>query len=73
VSDLTLDDFDYVLPPELIAQSPAADRTASRLLHLDAQGGLHDRQFTDLIGLLRPNDLLVFNNTKVLPARLFGF
>ena len=72
VSDLTLDDFDYVLPPELIAQSPAADRTASRLLHLDAQGGLHDRQFTDLIGLLRPNDLLVFNDTRVIKARLFG-
>lgn len=72
MSDLTLDDFDYVLPPELIAQSPAADRTASRLLHLDAQGGLHDRQFTDLIGLLRPNDLLVFNDTRVIKARLFG-
>jgi S-adenosylmethionine:tRNA ribosyltransferase-isomerase len=72
VSDLTLDDFDYVLPPELIAQSPAADRTASRLLHLDAQGGLHDRQFTDLIGLLRPHDLLVFNDTRVIKARLFG-
>ncbi|GGX30306.1 S-adenosylmethionine:tRNA ribosyltransferase-isomerase [Pigmentiphaga litoralis] len=72
MSDLTLDDFDYVLPPELIAQSPAADRTASRLLHLDAQGGLHDRQFTDLIGLLRPHDLLVFNDTRVIKARLFG-
>ncbi|WP_420227479.1 tRNA preQ1(34) S-adenosylmethionine ribosyltransferase-isomerase QueA [Pigmentiphaga litoralis] len=72
MSDLTLDDFDYVLPPELIAQSPAADRTASRLLHLDAQGGLHDRRFTDLIDLLRPNDLLVFNDTRVIKARLFG-
>lgn len=72
VPDLTLDDFDYELPPELIAQTPAADRTASRLLHLDAQGGLHDRRFADLPGLLRPNDLLVFNDTRVIKARLFG-
>jgi S-adenosylmethionine:tRNA ribosyltransferase-isomerase len=72
VSELSLDDFDYVLPPELIAQSPAADRTASRLLHLDAQGELHDRQFADLGALLRPGDLLVFNDTRVIKARLFG-
>lgn len=72
MSGLTLDDFDYVLPPELIAQSPAADRTASRLLHLDAEGALHDRAFTDLAGLLRPHDLLVFNDTRVIKARLFG-
>mgnify|MGYP001025616533 FL=1 len=72
VPDLTLDDFDYELPPELIAQTPAADRPASRLLHLDAQGGLHDRRFADLPGLLRPNDLLVFNDTRVIKARLFG-
>ena len=69
---LTLDDFDYALPPELIAQAPAATRTASRLLHLDAVGGLHDRQFADLPTLLRPHDLLVFNDTRVIKARLFG-
>ncbi|MDX3906772.1 MAG: tRNA preQ1(34) S-adenosylmethionine ribosyltransferase-isomerase QueA [Pigmentiphaga sp.] len=72
MSELTLDDFDYHLPPELIAQTPAAHRTASRLLHLDAQGGLHDRGFADLPTLLRPNDLLVFNDTRVIKARLFG-
>jgi S-adenosylmethionine:tRNA ribosyltransferase-isomerase len=72
VPELTLDDFDYALPPELIAQTPAADRTASRLLHLDARGDLHDRRFADLPGLLRPNDLLIFNDTRVIKARLFG-
>ncbi|MCK9509039.1 MAG: tRNA preQ1(34) S-adenosylmethionine ribosyltransferase-isomerase QueA, partial [Pigmentiphaga sp.] len=60
------------LPPELIAQAPAPERTASRLLHLDAQSALHDRQFADLPALLRPDDLLVFNNTRVIKARLFG-
>ncbi|NYT58919.1 tRNA preQ1(34) S-adenosylmethionine ribosyltransferase-isomerase QueA [Alcaligenaceae bacterium] len=70
--DLELSQFDYELPPELIAQSPAARRTGSRLLHLDQQAGLHDRQFVDLPQLLRPNDLLVFNNTRVIKARLLG-
>jgi len=66
-------DFDYHLPEELIAQQPLADRAASRLLHLDrGQELLQDRGFRDLPELLRPDDLLVFNNTKVLPARLFG-
>jgi S-adenosylmethionine:tRNA ribosyltransferase-isomerase len=72
VPELTLDDFDYTLPPELIAQAPAAERTASRLLHLDAQGALHDRGFADLPGLLRAGDLLIFNDTRVIKARLFG-
>ncbi len=70
--DLELSQFDYELPPELIAQSPAARRTGSRLLHLDSHAGLHDRQFVDLPQLLRPNDLLVFNNTRVIKARLLG-
>ncbi|MDS1140655.1 tRNA preQ1(34) S-adenosylmethionine ribosyltransferase-isomerase QueA [Pusillimonas sp. SM2304] len=70
--DLELSQFNYELPHELIAQSPAARRTQSRLLHLDRQGGLHDRQFTDLLQLLRPQDLLVFNNTRVIKARLLG-
>uniref|UniRef100_UPI0028AEE34E S-adenosylmethionine:tRNA ribosyltransferase-isomerase n=1 Tax=Achromobacter animicus TaxID=1389935 RepID=UPI0028AEE34E len=68
----TVSDFDYELPPELIAQTPAAERTGSRLLHLDAASQLHDRQFADLTSLLRPNDLLVFNDTRVIKARLPG-
>jgi S-adenosylmethionine:tRNA ribosyltransferase-isomerase len=63
-------DFDYSLPPELIAQQPLAERTASRLLVIgDATS---DRMFTDLPGLLEPGDLLVFNDTRVVPARLRG-
>lgn len=69
---LHLSQFDYHLPPELIAQEPAASRAASRLLHLDAEGQLHDRQFVDLSHILRPNDLLVFNDTRVIKARLHG-
>jgi S-adenosylmethionine:tRNA ribosyltransferase-isomerase len=68
---LTLDDFDFNLPDELIAQHPAADRTASRLLHVKP-GALHDRRFSELPELVRPGDLLVFNDTKVIKARLFG-
>jgi len=67
---LTVSDFDYDLPAELIAQAPAAQRGGSRLLHLDSAGDLHDRQFADLAGLLRPGDLLVFNDTRVIKARL---
>lgn len=67
-------DFDYSLPPELIAQYPVTPRTASRLLHLDgANGAIRDRCFTDLPSLLRAGDLLVFNDTRVIPARLFGY
>ena len=68
---LTLDDFDFSLPPELIAQHPTPERSASRLLHLagDAQ---HDRQFAELPQLVEPGDLLVFNDTKVIRARLLG-
>lgn len=65
-------DFDFELPPELIAQFPAAERGASRLLHMDGAGDLHDRQFHDLPTLLRPDDLLVMNDTLVIRARLFG-
>jgi len=68
---LTLDDFDFNLPPELIAQHPATERTASRLLHA-SKGMLHDRQFADLPQLIKPGDLLVFNDTRVIKARLFG-
>lgn len=69
---LLLSDYDYTLPQELIAQTPAARRDASRLLRLDSHSALHDMQFSQLPGLLRPNDLLVFNDTKVIKARLFG-
>ena len=66
-------DFHYDLPVELIAQQPLPDRSASRLLLLDTpHHGLGDRTFRDLPGMLRPGDLLVFNDTRVLPARLFG-
>ncbi|NYT43698.1 tRNA preQ1(34) S-adenosylmethionine ribosyltransferase-isomerase QueA [Alcaligenaceae bacterium] len=70
--DLHLSQFDYELPQELIAQSPAPHRIDSRLLHLDAGGALHDRQFVDLPTLLRKGDLLVFNDTRVIKARLRG-
>ena len=68
---LTVDDFDFPLPPELIAQHPAPERTGSRLLHVS--GLVHvDRRFADLPGLLRAGDLLVFNDTRVIKARFFG-
>jgi S-adenosylmethionine:tRNA ribosyltransferase-isomerase len=64
-------DFSYPLPQELIAQQPLPARTASRLLVLDgADGSMRDLQFTDLPSLLRPDDLLVLNDTRVLPARV---
>ena len=67
----TLSDFDFELPPELIAQHPASERSASRLL--DGRGAQPvDRIFRELPGLLQPGDLLVFNDTKVVKARLFG-
>ena len=67
----TLSDFDFTLPPKLIAQHPPAQRSGSRLLDARATS-LADRQFVDLPGLLLPGDLLVFNDTKVVKARLFG-
>lgn len=67
----TLGDFDFALPPDLIAQHPAAERSASRLL--DGTGNMPvDRSFRDLPSLLQPGDLLVFNDTQVVKARLFG-
>ncbi len=65
-------DFHYELPDELIARYPAAQRSASRLLVVDAAGECHDRLFRALPGELRPGDLLVFNRSRVIPARLFG-
>jgi S-adenosylmethionine:tRNA ribosyltransferase-isomerase len=68
---LTVDDFDFHLPPELIAQHPAVERRGSRLLHICGQR-LADRQFADLPALLKAGDLLVFNDTRVIKARFFG-
>jgi S-adenosylmethionine:tRNA ribosyltransferase-isomerase len=79
---MLVSDFNYDLPPESIAQEPLSDRAGSRLLHLQrgdpgqtAQaptGSWEDRWFRDFPDLLRPDDLLVLNNTKVFPARLYG-
>lgn len=66
-------DFHFELPDELIARHPLAERRASRLLVLDGPSGqLSHRQFPDLLDYLRPGDLMVFNDTRVIPARLFG-
>lgn len=66
--------WQFDLPPELIASRPAATRDSSRLLVIERTGGrIQHRRITDLPDILSPHDLLVFNNTKVLPARLFGF
>ena len=67
----SLSDFDFELPQELIAQLPLPERSASRLLHVDGER-LADRAFTDIVELLAPGDLLVFNDTRVLKARFFG-
>ena len=68
---LSLADFDYDLPPELIAQFPLPERTGSRLLVVDG-GKMEDRRFSEITQLLREGDLLVFNDTRVLHARLHG-
>ncbi|HEY3077029.1 MAG TPA: tRNA preQ1(34) S-adenosylmethionine ribosyltransferase-isomerase QueA [Burkholderiales bacterium] len=69
---MLVSEFDYALPAELIAQHPAAERTASRLLHIDARGALHDRLFAELPGLVDERDTVVLNDTRVVKARLFG-
>ncbi len=70
---MKLSDYHYDLPNELIARYPADERSASRLLCLDRKTGeIEHRVFNNLLDLLLPNDLLVFNNSKVMPARLFG-
>ena len=66
-------DFYYDLPQELIAQDPLTDRSASRLMHLSIKdGGIEHRHFTDILDYLNPGDCLVINDTKVIPARLYG-
>ena len=70
---MKVSDFDYELPEELIAQTPLKDRTASRLLVLDRETKtIEDKHFKDIIDYLKPGDCLVRNNTKVIPARLYG-
>jgi S-adenosylmethionine:tRNA ribosyltransferase-isomerase len=70
---MQVSDFEFELPEHLIAQYPTTERTASRLLHLDAtSGAVSHYHFRDLPSLLAPEDLMVFNNTRVIPARLFG-
>ena len=72
-TELCRQDFQFELPADLIAQYPPVQRSASRLLTLEgSSGALEDRQFTELPHLLRPGDVLVFNDTRVIPARLYG-
>ncbi len=73
---MQLSDFSYALPPELIAQEALENRASSRLLHLDTNtdpATFHDKTFSDIIDLIQQDDLLIFNNTRVIPARLTGF
>lgn len=71
---MLVSDFDFPLPPDLIAERPAVPRDAARLLHYRADTGLDPKAWVvrDLPLLLRPNDILIFNDTRVIPARLFG-
>ena len=69
---MLVSEFDYELPAELIAQHPASQRTASRLLHVDARGGLRDLKFADLPQLVDARDAVVLNDTRVIRARLRG-
>jgi len=71
---MLLDDFDYTLPPELIAQQPSDRRDDSRLMILEREtGNIAEASFREISGLFRPGDLLVVNDTRVIPARLTGF
>ncbi|WP_080996888.1 S-adenosylmethionine:tRNA ribosyltransferase-isomerase, partial [Aggregatibacter actinomycetemcomitans] len=66
-------DFYFDLPDELIARYPKTERTASRLLQLDGENGeIFHRTFSDVLDLINPGDLMIFNNTRVIPARMFG-
>ena len=69
---MKVDIFDFELDKDLIAKKPATPRDSSRLLDLSEEGKIVDRHFYDLPKILRPNDILVFNDTKVIPARLYG-
>jgi len=70
---MRVEDFQYELPPELIARYPLSERTMSRLFCLDKNTGhCEDKQFQDLVDLIKPGDLIVFNDTRVIPARILG-
>ena len=70
---MNVKDFDFELPQELIAQDPLEDRSGSKLLVLDKDTGKTEhRIFRDIVSYLKPGDCLVLNNTKVIPARLYG-
>ena len=71
---MNINDFDYELPEELIAQTPIKNRSESKLLVMDKKtGDLEDKIFKDITSYLKKGDVLVLNDTKVLPARIFGF
>ncbi len=73
ITPVLVSDFNYHLPPELIAQQPLEDRASSRMLHVfRSRQELRDLSFRDFPELLRSDDLVVFNNTRVFPARLYG-
>ncbi|MDT0595901.1 tRNA preQ1(34) S-adenosylmethionine ribosyltransferase-isomerase QueA [Glaciecola petra] len=70
---MKISDFDFELPEQLIAKYPTQQRSASRMLCLDGKtGSIHHSNFVDVVGLINEGDLLIFNNTRVIPARLFG-
>ena len=69
---MKVDIFDFDLDKDLIAKKPADPRDSSRLLDLSEENELYDRHFYDLPKILNPDDVLVFNDTKVIPARLYG-
>jgi len=69
---MNLDDFNFKLPEHLIAEMPLERRDASKLLHVNARGDISNKQFTDITDLVNAGDVLVFNNTKVIKARLKG-
>src|SRR6478735_8300526 len=70
---MNVEDYDFHLPEELIAQTPLLDRSASRLLMVNKENGqIQHRHFTDILEQFQPGDTLVLNDTRVIPARLFG-
>lgn len=70
---MQVSDFDFELPDELIARYPMEERTTSRLFHLEGESGkTSHHHFSDIIDFINPGDLLIFNNTRVIPARMFG-
>lgn len=73
IEKLQIKDFDYQLPHELIAQKPINNRENSKMLFLNESGKLQDKLFSDIESLISKNDLIIFNNTKVIKARLFGY